>query len=235
MRKIRWVIVILVLSVISIVIALVACQNNRRGGMGAWGRQNTFNQPIGQNTIQQSTNMNNCQRGNNVWGGGISCANGNNDQNFRDFLSSSADSEDLQSISCSPGNDSGAKFQLTVVTNSTVSLGGNNNNLRMIARSSELRILIVEDPHFSGDTQNLEFEVILQGKDGTINNNQANLTFENTEGSVTLRGTFNNNNFTGQMNFRNNRHYAGGRGSYGPLGNFRIPTCAVFNLGTNTF
>ena len=216
-------------------LVLSSCNNNRRGGFN-----NTFMQPI-PNTMGRNPNMpagpGACPTGSSVWGG-VTCQ-GSNSQPFRDFLSSTLDVYDdrnsrVGDISCTPGNNQGFLFQLQVVLSGIVDLGGNNDDLNM-QNSSELRFKIIDNPPagFSGDSGPVA-NLTLRGRRGTLSGRDANFVFEDDKGTVTIKGTLNNPNFTGTMEFQNRVYWDGAASNAGGvLGNFSISACAAFDLGTN--
>lgn len=65
---------------------------------------------------------------------------------------------------------------------------------------------------------------------GMIQGNQAQITFGDNYGSVTLTGVINQNTFDGEITFDNSVTFDGSRpGAAGTLGNFSIPTCSFFS------
>lgn len=71
-------------------------------------------------------------------------------------------------------------------------------------------------------------QISVAGSQGLAANYQANLTFADQYGTITIQGTFNMNTFQGTVSF-NNTQGAGFNGKRsGTLGQFQIPTCAFF-------
>jgi hypothetical protein len=67
----------------------------------------------------------------------------------------------------------------------------------------------------------------LAGASGSATNYNANLTFSDNVGTITITGTYDTSNFRGRVTFVNKTTPYNGKTS-GELGSFVIPTCAFF-------
>ena len=184
------------------------------------------------NAIPDATNTNM-----NEWGG-VTCARGSSrDQIFRDFLSSGIEVYDerknpLGEISCTPGNQRGFLMKARVTLLGQFNASGSNPSISMQTQTSSLEIHIFDGPVPRGKQVEGPITITMRGKSGTVSSNQAHLVFEDEKGSVTLEGTFNNNEFTGTISFINNVVRVNGAtsspGKQGTLGTFRLNTRSTF-------
>ncbi len=163
------------------------------------------------------------------WGGVTCNSNTDRDRNFLDFLSDKSNDKGIGGISCQPSNHGGVLVRMKVTLNSDFDPNGNNNNLVMQINSSNLE-LHIHDTKVSSDTPAIQ--VPFEGLSGEVNGNAANLSFIYNKGgvrkTVTLKGTFDANTFSGDISFENSVHLSGGRPARGLLGRFKIATCSVF-------
>ena len=179
---------------------------------------------------------NNCNVQGGEWGGVTCLGKSNRDQNFLGFVSLGVDISDgptkgITGISCNPSNAGGILIRMNIALNAAFDPNGNNSNLAM-QPASKLEIVIYDD---AVNRQNLEpLAATYNGLQGTVNGNQAELTFDRFHNKygrqeVRLDGRFDANYFQGTISYSNEKDWRGRSGASGTLGNFKIPTCPVFS------
>lgn len=179
--------------------------------------------------------LDNQQINSDEWGG-VTCPRGADDQAFRDFLSSGTDVYNerrpvLGRISCTPSNNQGFLIRAQVNLLGQFNSNGDNQNIPMQAQSSYLEVKIFDGPlPVQKEHDFIKFRI--EGSEGVVQGNQANLVFADEKGVVTLEGSFTNTEFTGIISFDNKIVIIDGSqqspGKRGILGNFRMRTTATF-------
>jgi hypothetical protein len=97
-----------------------------------------------------------------------------------------------------------------------------------VLATSALRIRITDSFPSSPNMAPLP-DVYLPNAVGSLVGNSASIRFYDGYGYVELDGQFDASNFTGQVTYMNLYNYDGTTpGSSGTMGNFTIPTCAIF-------
>ena len=228
------------------VFLLLSCAQEQYGGAPSGGPAPagpTGYNPSNHTSKLSPTNSGNCQniQGGN-WGGITCLSNSDRDSGFLGFLSITVDVSERETrgisrISCNPSQSGGILFQLKVALNAPFDPAGNNSNLAMQIASSKLEMVIYD---LSVEKQNLEpLAAVYDGLRGNVNGNQGSFTFNliHQKGGlqeITLDGRFIKDRecgecFVGTASFTNDRDWNNRKpGASGTLGNFKIPTCPIF-------
>jgi hypothetical protein len=136
-------------------------------------------------------------------------------------------------VSASGQGNSGVRFggRVGLINGSLGSiLGGYGGGYAMIAGNSQLIIQVIDYLPQYPDAPLIPPFIFGQAQ-GQIMGNQAQITFSDRYGQVTLQGYLNmqNNSFEGTISYDNNISIDGSTpGAAGTLGNFSVPICAFF-------
>lgn len=146
----------------------------------------------------------------------------------RKFLSTELSPQDVGYVNPLGSDDTGFFFAGHMITSIPVDTNSFSQNL-MIQANSELYMQIHHK--FQNGTSTM---MALMGPStgatvsGNIQGTRANITLNDSAGSVRLNGTISRNYFYGTFTYSNTKRYDGGPGSSGTVGNFMVPTCEFF-------
>lgn len=104
---------------------------------------------------------------------------------------------------------------------------GVSNGVINIAPNSEI-LVSVFDSYYTQQNLDPIPPIYLRQATGQISGNNVNITFSDSYGTITLRGTFSSSTFTGTFAYQTLRTHDGQQGYHGDLGNFSVETCKFF-------
>ncbi len=170
-----------------------------------------------------------------VWGsmtqGGLSSSDFN--RSVQMFASASVAPDQIGTVSGMPYNTTGIRFWGSVGTTTKISPA--TYNYTQVQSTSVFRISIWDSYAGQKDSAGQlipEYAVYFEGNAyGQVYGNYAEIRFEDSYGSITLRGDISSTSFSGYLSFENTQYWDGA--APGAAGDnvwaFNIPTCSFFN------
>lgn len=142
------------------------------------------------------------------------------------FVSAFMDPYELGTVSGSFNADTGIRFNGRVQFDRGFDPRGSTSYENEV-RSGRLEILIVDSYAARGDAKPIVADG-LELVDYYISGKNIELVFEDSLGTVTLEGAYDNQYFQGVIWYENYEHYDGGQGESWDWGSFYIPVCDFF-------
>lgn len=144
------------------------------------------------------------------------------------FVSAFMNPNELGEVSGQAGRSTGVRFGGVIRVAGGFDPGNSNNGTQIDEGASRLEVLVWD----SEADQNESTPGILADQfrvvDYRLNNRTLSVVFEDSLGTVTFEGTFDNNTYYGEVWYDNFEHVDGGTPESWTWGTFYIPVCDFF-------